>query len=77
MERFGGVEGLADEREGFSRKGVVVKMIENREDDLLCYMTKGAGKWVVHFSGFERLLGDGAESKSVNMVNWVSERAEE
>lgn len=57
MERFGGVEGLADEREGFSRKGVVVKMIENREDDLLCYMTKGAGKWVVHFSGFERLFG--------------------
>lgn len=57
MERFGGVEGLADEREGFSRKGVVVKMIENREDDLLCYMTKGAGKWVIHFSGFELLFG--------------------
>lgn len=52
MERFGGVEGLRDERKGFSRKRVVVKMVENRKDDLLCEMIKGA----VHWSGFELLV---------------------
>lgn len=53
LARFDGVEGLADEREGFPRKGIVVKMANNQEHDLLREMIKGAGRWAIHVNGLE------------------------
>lgn len=41
---FGGEEGLADEREGFAGKGIVVKMVKDGEDDPICEKIEGAGK---------------------------------